>query len=88
MKFIYTRQFIKEYKKLPQTVQNNFKEKIKLLEKNFSHPSLRVKKVNFKIANAEIWAGSLTMNYRFLFSIYDGHYTFLHVGTHDILDKH
>jgi len=87
MKFIYTRQFIKEYKKLPQDIQNKLKDKVKLLEKNFSHPSLRIKKLNMKIGSVEIWAGSLTMNYRFLFSIYEDYYTFLHIGTHDILNK-
>ncbi|MFH1452614.1 MAG: hypothetical protein ABIH00_01375 [Armatimonadota bacterium] len=87
MKFIYTRQFVKEYKRLPQNIQNKFKEKIKLMEKDFSHPSLRIKKLNIKIKNIEIWAGSLTMNYRFLFNIYEDYCTFMHIGTHDILDK-
>lgn len=87
MKFIYTRRFAKEYKKLPAKIQNNFKEKIKLMEKDFSHPSLRIKKLNLSSGNNDIWAGSITMNYRFLFCIYEDQMIFLHIGTHDVLDQ-
>lgn len=75
--------FKKCFKKLPKEIQNLFEEKIKLLiESNFSHLSLRIKKMK---ETAKIWEGSVTMNYRFTFELIEGGIFLRKIGTHNIL---
>lgn len=77
--------FKKCFKRLPKDIQNAFVEKIKLLiSSNFSHPSLRVKKMR---GTASIWEMSVTMNYRVTFELLEGGIFLRKIGTHDILNR-
>lgn len=77
--------FKKCFKKLPKEIQKLFEEKIRLLiESNFSHPSLRIKKMK---GTAKIWEGSITMNYRFTFELIEGGIFLRKIGTHNILQN-
>jgi len=77
--------FDRAYKKLPKEVREQFKNKIKLLaESNYSHPSLRVKKIQ---GTDSIWEASIDMNHRFTFEKMEKGIKLRVVGKHDILNK-
>ena len=85
MKICYTERFEKDFKTLSPNIRKVTTQKLRLLEKNVRHPSLRVKKVQ-KFEG--IFEGSINKNFRFLFLITSDSYTLLRIGKHDILEKH
>lgn len=77
--------FDRAYKKLPQNVRGQFKEKIKLMVKSdFTHPSLRIKKIQ---GTDFIWEASINMNHRFTFEKIENGIKLRAIGKHDILGK-
>lgn len=84
MKLSFTNRFKRDYKKLPADIQELTDKQLRFLVQDLSHPSLRVKKVR-KYKN--IFEGSITMDYRFLFQITSEGYILLRAGKHDILEK-
>jgi mRNA interferase RelE/StbE len=76
--------FKKQYKKLPQDIQNAFKEKLDLFLADSLHPSLRIKKIQ-GVQNR--WEGSVTIRYRFTFHYDEKTVVFRTIGTHDILKR-
>lgn len=82
MELVFTRPFIRDYKKLPSNIQENVDRKLSFLLQNMRHPSLRVKKVR---GYEDVWEGSITMNYRFFFRRSKDKYVLLRVGTHNEL---
>ena len=82
--FQFTRQFRKEYKKLPEEIRKAFDEKFVLFLSNINHPSLSVKRIQ---GTANRWGGSVTMKYRFTFQFSNGDVIFRTIGTHDILNS-
>ncbi len=84
MQLIQTSHFKRDYKKLPLSIQKRTDEKLKLLAQNLSYPSLRIKRVR---KYKDIFEGSVTKDYRFLFQITTEGYILLRIGKHDILEK-
>jgi mRNA-degrading endonuclease RelE of RelBE toxin-antitoxin system len=84
MKFVRTNHFKRDYKKLPPTIQELTDKKLRLLAQEVSHPSLRVKKVQ---GLRNVFEGSITMDYRYLFQITSEGYVLLRIGKHEILEK-
>jgi len=84
MQLILTTHFKRDYKKLPSSIQKRIDEKLKLLVRNLSHPSLRVKRVQ---KYKGVFEASITRNYRFFFQITTEGYILLRIGKHDILEK-
>jgi mRNA-degrading endonuclease YafQ of YafQ-DinJ toxin-antitoxin module len=84
MKFVRTNHFKRDYKKLSPAVQELTDKKLRLLAQEVSHPSLRVKKVQ---GLRNVFEGSITMDYRFLFQITSEGYILLRIGKHEILEK-
>ena len=82
--FQFSKQFKKEYHKLPKEIQKTFDEKLSLFLKNPSHPSLRVKQIQ---GTKNRWEGSITMKYRFTFQFLEDGLIFRTIGTHDILNR-
>jgi mRNA-degrading endonuclease RelE of RelBE toxin-antitoxin system len=78
-----TERFIKDYERLPAWLRKQVGKKLELLVADIGHRSLRVKPLH---GNPGIYEGSITMKYRFLFTIKSDAYVLLRVGTHDILD--
>jgi hypothetical protein len=75
--------FDRAYKKLPREVRERFKEKLRLLEaSNFTHPSLRIKKIK---GTANIWEASIDMNHRFTFEKIEGGIRLRVIGPHKII---
>ncbi|MFQ5751744.1 MAG: type II toxin-antitoxin system RelE/ParE family toxin [bacterium] len=80
MKLQYTDQFVKDYHNLPPNIQKQTDRKLRFLLEDIGHPSLRVKKIKGEKRN--IYEGSVTMNYRFLFQIKGDTYLLLAIGSH------
>ncbi len=82
MKISFTKNFIRNYCKLPQHIQKTTDKQLELLLSNPRHPSLNIKKMNDP---RNIWEGRITESYRFTFQIKEDIYTLRKVGTHDML---
>ena len=79
MKLDFSRQFVRDYKKLAPQIQKQTDKALVLLLENIRYPSLRVKKVRGSNDEFEL---SITMNYRAKFFIEEDTYFLLRVGTH------
>jgi addiction module RelE/StbE family toxin len=79
MKLDFSKQFVRDYKKLAPQIQKQTDKALVLLLENIRHPSLRVKKVRGSNDEFEL---SITMNYRAKFFIEEDTYFLLRVGTH------
>ena len=76
--------FDRAYKKLPEDVRERFRRKLRLLvESRFTHPSLRVKRIQ---GTADIWEASIDLNDRFTFQKTEGGILLRASGPHDVLD--
>ena len=80
----FTKRFKKEYKALPQQLQNRFNEKLTLFLADSHHPSLRIKRIQ---GTKDRWEGSVGMKYRFTFQFSGGVVIFRNIGTHAILKR-
>ena len=78
----FTKQFVRDYRRLPFQIQKQTDKKLEFLLADMRHPSLRVHKIK---GQNEVWEGSITMNYRFTFQIIGERYFMRRVGAHDIL---
>ena len=66
MKLLFTKTFIRDYRKLPQRLQQTTDKQLRLLLSNPKHPSLNIKKMQ---DSRDIWEGRVTESYRFTFQI-------------------
>ena len=82
--FQFSKKFKKEFKKLPQSIQKSFNEKLGLLLQDMLHPSLRLKRIQ---GTKDRWEGSVTMKYRFTFEFVEHTIIFRAIGTHDIFNR-
>jgi mRNA-degrading endonuclease RelE of RelBE toxin-antitoxin system len=82
MKLSFTKTFIRDYRNLPQPLQEAVDKQLELLLYNQRHPSLNIKKMNDP---RNIWEGRATASYRFTFQIEADIYVLRRVGTHDTL---
>ncbi len=85
MKIIRSPRFDRTYRKLHKKVKQQFKQKMKLLvSSNFTHPSLRIKKIK---GTKNIWEASIDMSYRFSFEKIEDGIRLRVIGKHDVFDK-
>ncbi len=85
MRIIRSPRFDRAYQSLPGDIQERFKEKIRLLvSSEFTHPSLRVKKIK---GAPGIWEASIDMNHRFTFERLEGAVRLRVIGKHDVIDR-
>jgi mRNA-degrading endonuclease RelE of RelBE toxin-antitoxin system len=82
MKLLFTKTFVRDYRKLPQVLQAAVDKQLELLLSNPQLPSLNIKKMNDP---RNIWEGRVTVSYRFTFQVQDDIYILRKVGTHDTL---
>ena len=82
MKLLFTRTFIKNYRKLPKKIQSATDKQLEPLLSDPEHPSLNIKKMKDPRKN---WEGRVTESYRFTFQIQEDIYILRKVGAHDIL---
>lgn len=84
MKLVRTQRLKREFMKLPEHIRKQAIRKLKLLLMNPRHPSLRVKKIREEVRGyRDVFEGSITEDYRFLFRVEEGSYILLTCGTHD-----
>jgi mRNA-degrading endonuclease RelE of RelBE toxin-antitoxin system len=84
MKLLFTKTFVRDYRRLPEDMQKTVDKQLELLMSNPQHPSLNIKKMNDP---REIWEGRITAAYRFTFQIEGDIYVLRKVGTHNILKR-
>lgn len=84
MRLSFTHRFQKEYRRLPSAIQKRTDVKLRFLIQDLSYPSLRIKKVR---QYKNVFEGSISIHYRFLFQIKKDALVLLRIGTHDILRK-
>jgi len=84
MKLLFTKSFVRDYRKLPERIQAAVDKQLGLLLSNQQHPSLNIKKMQDP---RDIWEGRVTESYRFTFQIEGDTYILRKVGTHDTLKK-
>ena len=82
MRQLFTKNFVRDYRKLPQAIQKGVDKQLELLLTNAQHASLAVKKMNDPRGIRE---GQVTAAYRFTFQIEGDIYIMRKGGTHDIL---
>lgn len=79
----YKPSFIRAYKKLPQALQEEVKEKIELFLNNPEHPYLKVHKLKGKLK--DFFSFSVNYDYRIVFEYTDNHSAdLLMIGNHDV----
>ena len=84
MKVAFTNPFKRDYKDLPENVQELLDKQIIYLLDNPKHPSLRLKKME---GHKSIYEARITKGYRMTFQIVDDTYLLRRVGTHSILKR-
>jgi mRNA-degrading endonuclease RelE of RelBE toxin-antitoxin system len=82
MKLSFTKTFIRDYRKLPELLQETVDKQLELLLSDQRHLSLNIKKMNDP---RNIWEGRATASYRFTFQIEGDVYVLRRVGAHDTL---
>lgn len=76
---VFTNKFRKQFKKLPQTLQKRFNNKLSVLLANPHHPGFHSRKMG-GINNFE---ARLTEHYRFTYAIVENEIWLLTIGSHD-----
>ena len=84
MKLAFSKKFIKDYRRLPASIQKTADKQLSRLLSDFNHPSLNTKKMQDP---RDIWEGRVTRAYRFTFQIQEDLYFLRRIGTHDLLKK-
>ena len=82
MKLLFTKNFVRDYRKLPKDMQNALDRQLEFLLANSMQPSLAVKIMNDPRGILE---GRVTAAYRFTFQSEGDIYIMRKGGTHDIL---
>jgi mRNA-degrading endonuclease RelE of RelBE toxin-antitoxin system len=84
VKLAFTKPFKRDYKGLPENIQELIDKQIFYLLENYRHPSLQIKKME---GRQTIWEARITKGYRMTFQIVGDTYLLRRVGTHSILKK-
>ena len=83
--FVYSKGFKKHYKKLSVPEKKQVANKLELLAKNPTHPSLRTKRIQ---GTDSLFESSINMDIRIIWYYEDNRIIFLvDVGHHDILKQ-
>jgi mRNA-degrading endonuclease RelE of RelBE toxin-antitoxin system len=80
MKIKAYRRFRKAYRNLPESVQKKVDKQLRLLLKNFHHPSLQTKKIK---GRKGVWEARVDDFHRLTFEIVDETFFLRVVGNHD-----
>ena len=81
----FSKNFIKDFAKLPATAKGRFEKQLNLLLENPRHPSLRLKKMAGQ--QIDIWEARISRSMRFTFHVEGNTYILRRIGTHDILQN-
>ena len=86
MRPVFTHGFVRDYQRLPESIQRRFDRALRFLLSNPRHPSLRAKKMEGQRdpEGRDIWEARVTQGYRFTFAIDGDTYILYRIGPHDI----
>jgi len=84
VKLLPTEIFIRRYRNLPKSIQEQVDHKLDFLLANPRHPSLHTKKMQ---GTDKIWELRVSQGYRITFQMEGDLYILRNVGTHDILKR-
>jgi len=84
MRLLFTKNFVRNYRKLPQEIQKAVDKQLELLLINAQQASLAIKKMNDP---RNIWEARVVLTHRLTFQIEGDIYILRKVGSHDILKK-
>ena len=83
MKIFFSKNFDKQYQKLPNKIQVKFDERLLILLDSEVHPLLKVHEL--KGAKVPLLSMNVTADYRALFLKEQGYISFQEIGTHSEL---
>ena len=83
-RFLYTDQFEKLSRKLPEAIKKKLKRQLLLLAQNTRHPSLRVRKM---VNRENVWEARIDRQYRLTFRVDGDKIILTAIGTHEIYRK-
>ncbi len=85
MQLLWTKQFKKDYKSLPEKIKKSIKKQFRIMAQDSCHPSLQIKKTKGVVLKgySNVFEGRITKNYRPFFLIESGPFILLRCGTHD-----
>ena len=81
---VFTRNFKKNYLRMPAAVRERFDKQLGLFEKDPRHPSLKIHRYKTVL---DVWEGYVTDAYRFTFTSTEKEFIFRNIGPHGIIDK-
>jgi mRNA interferase RelE/StbE len=86
MRPVFTHGFVRDYQRLPQSIQRRFDRALRFLLSNPHHPSLRTKKMEGQRdpEGRDIWEARVSRSHRFTFAIDGDTYILYRIGPHDI----
>jgi addiction module RelE/StbE family toxin len=82
MRIIYSKTFMKQFKKIPKGFQEEVNERIKLFKENPENPTFKIHKLHGRLSQFQ--AFSINYNYRIIFEKTKEFYIFAEIGNHDI----
>lgn len=83
MTFYLSSRYKKDFRHLPQTIQDKLTRQLKTLaEYGITHPGLSVRKMTS--VSEEIWEARIDIHFRFTFEVNGGNVLLRRVGTHEI----
>jgi mRNA-degrading endonuclease RelE of RelBE toxin-antitoxin system len=86
MKYERSKNFRRDFRKLPQHIQQKVLKALLLFEENPRHPSLQTHIIR-GAGNPKVFEGYVDRNYRFTFHYEDDTVVFRRVGPHSIIDQ-
>lgn len=84
MRPVFTKPFIRDYRKLPTEIQKRFERRLELLVRDPRHPSLRARIVDRK---RRIWKADVDGGYRFTFQMKGDLVTLRAIGPHGQMER-
>lgn len=82
MQILYKPTFVRQYKKLPQELQTEIKEKIELFRRDPNHTFLKTHKLKGKLKDC--FSFSVNYDYRIIFEYQENAAVLLTVGNHSV----
>lgn len=84
MTIVVSKQFRREYRRLPLAVQKKVDRQLRRLAENVQHPSLKARKME---GVAHVWEARVDLQYRLTFQIEGDIAQLRRVGTHAIYQQ-
>ena len=86
MEIIYADEFVKQFKRLPKSIQHRALKQESIFKENQLHPSLHTEKLVPR--SRQLWSMRVDIKYRIIFRYYDESAVyFLAIGEHDWIYK-